>query len=108
MDVTALEPLQMHHFEEASRKCSTLSGRCTKLTQSKLDIMLDIQPRKQGSLLKQEHAVGARALHLPGVSQNATGCRSFQTSNNTEQGRLSAAARPEQGDKFTSFDIEVH
>src|SRR5262249_15246135 len=76
------------------------------LTQAVFHILLDVEPRKQRIVLEHDAAVRPRALDGNAVEQDLAAIGPFETGKNVQQGRLAAAARAKQCQKFAWLDVK--
>src|SRR5437660_1274683 len=106
--VAALEALQVHQFNETPGFGCPFPGREASLTQTKLDIVLDIQPGKKSRFLKEQDTISARSAYFAPVGPDGTAAGCFQAGDDAEQGGLATAARPEQAHELACRNIDVH
>ena len=78
----------------------------TLLAQAVFHVLLDVEPGKQRIVLEHDAAVRPRALDGNAVEQDLTAIGPFKTGQNIQQGRLAAAARAEQCQKFAWLDVK--
>ena len=107
VDETVLEAGQVDEINEVAGGTGAGGGGDAGLPQAKLDIMLDIEPREERGLLKEQHPVGAGATHGVRSGENGPGARGFEASDEAEQRRLAATTGAKQTDKLTGTDLKV-
>ena len=64
MDITALKAAQMNHLDKAFGDLRPLLASHASLAQTKLHILLYIQPGEQRRFLKEQHAISSRTVNL--------------------------------------------
>ena len=101
-----LEPGQPHERQESLGDVARLLLAKPFFMQPVFDVLLDVQPRKQGVVLKDDAAIRTGALDRDAVEQRLPGVGLFESGKNVEQGGLSAAARTEQRQELARLDVE--
>ena len=107
VDETVLEAGQVDEINEMASGAGAGGSGKSGLPQAKLDITLDIEPREERGLLKEQHPVGAGATNGVRIRENGPGARGFEASDEAEQGRLAAAAGAKQADKLAGAHLKV-
>ena len=98
---------QANHGEIAAGDFVPLTLRHAHQLKAKRHVRLRITPGQQLGMLEHQAAVKAATGHfLAARNYLATGCR-FQTHDNSEHGRLAAAARPGNRDDFSLADVKA-
>ena len=75
----------MNQFDKVLRDFSPLVAPHSSLAQTKLDILLNVQPGEQRCFLEQQYAIRTGTANLFPVCEDASAARRFQTGDNTEE-----------------------
>src|SRR2546421_1517368 len=105
--VAMLKAFQMYQLNETPGFRRPFPGREASLAQAKLDIVLDVQPGKEGRFLEEQDTVSARSAHFTPVGPDGTPTGSFQSCDDAEQGGVATAARSKEADERACTDVSV-
>jgi hypothetical protein len=101
MNVRILKFAQVNHGQVMAGNFPTVRWRKLFFTFKSKDHVIDYgEPWKQGMFLKHDHAVKCRTFDGHVVHEHFAGSRKFETCNQIQDGRLSAAGRTNKNQEF--------
>jgi hypothetical protein len=98
----------MHQFKETPGLGRSLFTRHPSLAQSKLDVLLDIEPGEEGRFLKQENALCTGLTHPASIDPNFAAAGCFQSSDDTKERGLATSTRSKQADEFARGHVQIY
>src|SRR5262245_21082879 len=89
------------------RAAAALRTRYAQALQRKLDVLNDVEPRKEGRLLKYHSALGASPGDLSPANPDAAARRNLEAGDEVQQCRFAATRRTDEADELAFPDIEI-
>ncbi len=108
MGIAAFESGETDQVQIRLRPDGTFRPRYTLGLKAELDVPERGPPGEQCILLEDDPAVETRARDRSPIDQDASTAGSAQSAEQVEQGGLTAAARPDQNEEFSTADVQVH
>jgi hypothetical protein len=98
----------MHQFKETPSLGRSLFARHPALPQSKLDVLLHIEPGEEGRFLKQEDALCTGLTHPASVNPDFAAAGCFQSSDDTKERGLATSTRSKQANEFARCHVQIY
>src|SRR6266542_876713 len=89
------------------RAAAALGASHAEALQRKLDVLNDVEPRKEGGLLKYHTALGASACDFSPADPDAASRRSLEARDKVQQGRLTTTRWTDEADELALRHVEV-
>src|SRR5215471_7873340 len=82
--------------------------RCRLHPHPELNVLRHRQPGEQSQLLENKNSVGASSLDRFAVDEHLPGSLAFETGDQMQQSRLSAAGWPHNAEKLSALNLQVN